>query len=736
MLAGLFVGATVVALALSLGGGASAARADETVAPTQPPASAAQTDTAETDTAQPDAAEAVTPSPTPSGDPSAAVMPTIVSPRSGELITTGTLSVRGNRDPANEIQVFSPNSDEPACIVAPSPTAAWSCASVPMTSGPQQNIRVIARNVTSNATESASVIVSAITPPVITGPSTSNGMVSGTGGYPDATITVTANGGGSCPVRADANGAWACFLTQSGGTALASGSYTVSASQSAAFASSASEASEPARIVIDTTPPAAPVITSPRTGTSTPVASRITFAGKGEEGANVQVDSATEKGSFRLCEATVKRGSWSCISKGLPAGSYIVSALQIDVVGNPGRARSITLSFTAATTPSKPSTRPPGTYAPGRQAPSSVTPPSRLPTSPGPGATANPTPTPTPTPGAVPPDDGGSGGAGGDWLTTTPYTSTSPPTIAPDAFPGWLRALLLAVIALILLALPARLLAGTLARSRARNAPRTRSALFGRNRPVSEQPTEAAAPAAPRWLVGATILVATAALITLSSPVNDQPAYLRLLGAVAMAVAVVNAVWALIGMLAATHLTGSTASVVLAPRALVLVALAALLSRFADLSPALLFGLVLGVAVSESATTIARGRLAATQLAGLSAIGLAAWMLTAVLPAVTSPVAGFATEIMNAVAIISIGSAAVSLVPIGKLAGRAIFAWSRPVWLGLSLVIGTVFFALLVPVDELWRTGGGGILIVGAGIAFAGVSLAAWLWMRYIEPAR
>jgi hypothetical protein len=732
MPAGLFVGAAVLAGVLSLAVGAPTARADEPVA-SAPPAT-----TATTDAAAENAATTATPVPTPSDDPARTTTPTITSPNPDELITTGSTSVRGSRDAANEIQVFPPHSTEPACIVPPSSSAAWGCASVPLVSGPQQTIRVIARNVISNATETASVTVSALTPPVITGPSPSNGMVSGNGAYPDATVTVTAGAAASCTVQANATGVWACFLTQSDGTGLPSDSYTVSASQTASFASSPSEKSATAQIVIDSTPPAAPVITSPRNGTHSVAAPRVTFSGTGEDGATVNIDSVTKKPPFSsssICEATVKSGHWSCTGKGLPAGSYDVTALQIDAVGNPSRASAITLSFTAATTPPKSPTQPPS-HAPGTHAPGSVAPPSQVAPAPDPSHTATPAPTPTPTPGVIPPNGGGFDGPNAEWLATTPYTSTSPPTIAPDAFPGWLRALLLAVVALLLLALPARLLAGALSRSRVRNGTRARSGIFGRNRSSAELPSVVGTSAAPRWLVGATVLVATAALVTLSSSASNQPAYLRLLAAVAMAVVVVNAVWALIGMLGAGHLGAGAASVVIAPRALFLVALAALLSRFADLSPALLFGLVLGVAVSESATTMARGRLAATQLAGLSAIGLIAWMLTAMLPAVTNPVAGLAAEVTNAVAIISIGSAAVSLVPIGRLAGRAVFAWSRPVWLGLSLVIGTVFFALLVPVDALWRAGGGGILIVGAGIGFAGVSLAAWLWMRYIEPAR
>ena len=48
-------------------------------------------------------------------------------------------------------------------------------------------------------------------------------------------------------------------------------------------------------------------------------------------------------------------------------------------------------------------------------------------------------------------------------------------------------------------------------------------------------------------------------------------------------------------------------------------------------------------------------------------------------------VSAFLTETVQSVALLALGSAGVALLPIGGLAGRAVFQWSRMLWLGLGL---------------------------------------------------
>ena len=96
----------------------------------------------------------------------------------------------------------------------------------------------------------------------------------------------------------------------------------------------------------------------------------------------------------------------------------------------------------------------------------------------------------------------------------------------------------------------------------------------------------------------------------------------------------------------------------------------------------------------------------------------------------------FLTETVEALALLSLGSAAVALLPVGGLAGRAVFQWSRLLWLGLGLVVYTLLFALLLPVGSLIRTGQSTLVLVIGALGFAAVSVCLWLWERYVEPSR
>jgi hypothetical protein len=347
--------------------------------------------------------------------------------------------------------------------------------------------------------------------------------------------------------------------------------------------------------------------------------------------------------------------------------------------------------------------------------------------------------------------------------TATPFTTASAPVVSVASVPGWLRSVGLAVAALLLLVLPARLLVVSLARPRERRA--ERSSLFGRNRATAElgeadalfgrsraaggahaalsdapdgatalHAAEAGA-AQPVWLAPL-VGVAAAALVTLSTSVHDAGAYVRLLIAVSLAIAGVNAIWVLSARGMTRHLGQPVARTVVRPVLLVVVAAAAIGSRLLGLEPALLFGLVLGAVLPAGMGRVERGRTAAVQLSAVAAAGVLAWLTVAVLPTPTGVVSAFVVELVNAVALVAIGSTAIALLPFGGLAGRAVLQWSRPLWLAMGLVVYTVLFALLLPVASLVQTGAGAVAAVIAALAFAVVGLSVWLWERYVEPAR
>lgn len=641
-------------------------------------------------------------------------------------MTSFPVVVSGSARAGEVLDVSGGSSDSAAssCSVTADASGDWSCSLRRLPDGPGVPIRVESR--TTGLADTGRVDV--LSPPVITttdGGSTGGGL-RGTA-YPGATVTVTAENGRSCSFPADGSGAWGCVIP-----GIGDGRHTVTATQVAPFSRTRSGRSAPVHVVVDTTAPGAPTITAPAPGASVGAGHAIGFGGSAEPGGQVTVYASTTRGTTVACTATVPASrAWSC-QGALDAGSYVASALERDAAGNVS-AGSNTVAVTVET-------------------PTAMAPP----------ATPTPAPTPTPSPShaapAAPsaPASPGPPRPGAKSWTDTPFTVASAPAVTAASVPGWLRSIALAVAALLLLMLPARLLAAALTRDRSADParPSARSSLFGRNRSraelgeadallgrriAGEDPadggTVAGVAGQPVWLAPVVGVIA-AALVTLSTSVQDAGAYVRLLIALAIAVCGVNAVWVLAARGTARHNGITPPRPVVRPVLLIVVAATALGSRLIGLEPALLFGIVLGVMLPEGTDRVVRGRVAAVQVSAVAALGVLAWLTVGVLPAPSGAVSAFFVELANAVALVGIGSTAVALLPVGGLAGRAVFQWSRPIWLGLSLVVYTVLFALLLPVASLATTGAGGLVVGLLALGFAVMCVCVWLWERYVEPAR
>ncbi|MFF1878632.1 hypothetical protein [Leifsonia sp. NPDC058230] len=647
----------------------------------------------------------------------------------------------GTSEPGDHLEI-SGASGSNSCRATVARDGTWECSLRGLPDGPAIVVRAVSLDTGASAPTRTIAVLS---PPSISSPA--GGLVTGGGirgtAYPGATVTVRASNGSGCSFPADSTGSWGCVLAPA-----ASGRFTVTATQRAPspFPAEDSLSGPAVPVTVDTNPPSAPTITTPG-ATSIPSGDPLTIGGAGETGATVTVYASNDSGSSMVCTATVQGASWSCVGS-MPPGSYLVNALQEDAAGNVSAAgNAVSIQFTA-----------PRPLPDAKPAPSS---PSKSPT-------ATPSPAVPLPPGTTPPNS--SGPSSGprlpgmpDWMGT-PFTTASAPVVTAEAFPGWLRSLVLAVAALLLLALPARLLAATIGRNGADGRGRRGQAgIFGRNRStaeirdaearlptrgtsapgtatgtVSSAATDAAAVSTAslnRWSIGAAF-AAAAGLVTLSSPVDDAAAYVRVILAIALGLLAVNAAWAGIARWAAPHLAGRSARFVLRPWYLVVIGSAAVGSRLLGLQPALLFGLLLGVVLVEGAGRVARGRVAAVQVAAIAALGVLAWLAVGILPKPTGVVSAFAVELANAISLLGLGSAAVSLLPVGGLAGRAVFQWSRLAWVGLSLIVYTLLFALLLPVASLVETGQGTVVLILAAVGFAALSVCIWLWERFVEPAR
>jgi hypothetical protein len=646
--------------------------------------------------------------------------------------------VSGSRDPGQEIQLLSPTGGDPLCIIPADGSGSWSCTVGFLPDGPAVALRAV---VTGNAGLAAEVSVRVLHAPTVTGGATgqdsTSGVVRGTA-YPGATVTATLGSGQQCSFTADSSGAWSCLIQGD----LVSGPDQVTASQQTSFSRPASSAaSVPVSILIDVDAPAAPTIAGPTAGTNLSPNGAAYF-GTGEDGATVTVFA----GAYSVCSAVVTGGTWSCSAAGVADGSYDLRAVQQDPAGNvsPGSPAFSVTYGTSVPTPT-PTPTPTGTPTPTPTPTATPAPETAAPTpaptetaapAPSPSASGSPSASPEPTlPGdentaeAVPPELIVPGG----WNDPTQFSTAVIPPWSVAQFP-WLQAVLLALGAVLLVVVPARLLAGTVSRARDGRPLWAGHKLAGRN----HADTEFEVPPQlrlNRWVAGAGSLVAAAVFVMLSGPVTGQPAYLRLMLAVTIALLVVNAVATLVPQWWGARALHVQVTVTFLPRYLLLVAVAALASRALDLHPALLFGLLGSVVIGAGPLGAQRGQLAAVRAGSLIALALVGLLVVGTLPTASGFVGVLAVEVANTIVLTAIGSAALVLIPVGNTSGRSILAWSPPIWAALTVLAYLVFFTVVPPMTGDWRTDGSAVVLTLLAVGFAAVSVTIWAWQRFVGPS-
>jgi len=716
---------------LGLGAGTAAA----STAPVPPSESAAPTETAPPP-------ETSTPAPPPSP-------PVIDTPAADELLA-GSFTASGTASPGSTVQLLPPGSSEPLCIMTADDSGAWSCSVRALPSAPAATLRAV-ELVPGGDDVSSSVTVRVLNAPVVTGgprgPLT-NAVVQGTA-FAGAEVTATASGY-DCTATADTSGAWSCPLARG----IEDGPHVVTAIQTTAWSAGvASPASAPLAITVDVTVPAAPQVLSPASGALLPLSGAV-FSGTGEDGATVSVFA----GAGVLCDSPVTGGTWSCAAATVPAGRYTVAVLQQDAAGNVSvQSSPLTIDFQAAASPAPTSASP--TPAPGTSA-----------ATPTPSATGSPSPSNPPAQPGTPaapgtpsaPGQPGSEGATpsapqtdppGTWTDATQFTASLQPAIGGQAGSLWWLALAAAAAALILVALPARLLTGAVETAAAGVDPRapgdvratpesvvTRirralASLLGRNRSRHDREYDRAPDVTltPAVKVAAGVL-ASAAIVTLSGPVLGQPAYLRLYLAVTAAVVVVNLAATLLPRMLARRAFGIRSTAHLRPSLLLVTAAFALVSRVGDIQPALVFGLVGALAVAATTGRGDRGRLGTVQVLCLLVTGAAGWLVAGAVGTVTAPElwSSALQEFSNVVALSSFGGAAVLVLPFGRSAGRRILDWSPATWVLLTVAAFAALAMLFVPALVAGAAEGGLLLPVVVVAAFAAVSLSAWVWVRFV----
>lgn len=498
-----------------------------------------------------------------------------------------------------------------------------------------------------------------------------------------------------CPAALP-DGFWSCAV------ALESGQYQVRARQSsAAIGPEFSAYSAAVAVTIDRSAPAAPTITSPRSGLST--TRTVTARGGGESDALLQVFI---DGTL-ACETIVSpSGSWACPVRWPRPGAFTLQALQRDAAGN----------FSSSSPRVEVRFEPPAPLddvaAPSLPNPTESTIPLPTPSIPqAPGA-----PSPGPDTGADPPAS--------NWGTPTGFGSALPTAEQVAMRGGWAVAPLAGLAYLLLVALPLRAFATHV-------LPRLRRpgiTLTGRNRGARADEPVAAVPSP--LVVAAGALGGAAIIAALSGGVDAEVRYLRLTAAIGLGLLLLN----LIGVLLPARIAGRVgrADVVvrLLPGILLVALAAALISRFGGLQPPLLAGVLIAASAAFGAGRRAQAGVAVAQTSGVAALALFGWAAHDVLTPSTGFWMTLASEAAAAVALGGLGSLLMLLLPVGPLPGRTLYGASPPAWAAVALVSATVAGAILVSGPAFPLTA-----LVLAGAAFAGVLVAAVVWTRWVAPA-
>jgi len=705
-------------------------------------------------------------SPPPTGVP--ATDPTIADP--GD-ITSATGAFRGTATPGHGIRVMDPRvASASVCTATTDLRGAWSCSGT-VRSGAQQVFTV--QDTTDAARRTADApAADVVVPPVVTTRGTTTGSVSGSG---DAGMTVTVTASGSRAERTatvGSDGRWVVSWAI-GAAPRPSGTVSMTATQTASTAAGylsdlRSATSQPVSVTFDRTPPAAPRITAP-VADPRAVVQPLTVRGTGEAGAQltVYVDRVP------VCGTTVGADrSWSCSTGGsrFTAGRHLVSALQHDAAGNHSAPSASVRVVLAAAGASVPGSTPSGT-AGADDGPTSGTS-----GQPGHGA-ANGGTTGRPGTGGHDSDtghhggdtgnggtadtgggtsggsstggasgtSGGSGtgtgpGAGhgdwsgpaGDWTTATSFDHAVP-TIQSSA--SWRTLAVAAAVAvgfLLLVAGPARLVARTL-----RGRVSLRLASFtGRNRPRTERTR--GDDALPAWASIGLAVVLAGVLTLLAVGVSLEARYVRLAIAVLLGTAVLTAAVVLTTRWAAgadRHTIGWRVSPWLVLAALV----ACGVTRAADLSPALVIGVLLVPVGRPDADTgamrlgagiAACARSATWRSTGLLVLAAVGWVLHSLTPGT-----GFWTALVSEFAITlcvgGLGALLATLLPVAGSAGSALWAHSRARYAAVA--------GLGVALAAAVYSGSAGthvppVALAVVACASVAVAAATWLWVRVLEP--
>ena len=303
-------------------------------------------------------------------DTTAPAAPSVATPVNGSVTNAPTPAFTGGAEPNSTVSVTIDGAT--AGDVAANGAGVWTFTpAVALTDG----IHAVSALATdplgnvspSSASNTFTIDTAAPTAPVITAPADgsigkdSTPTFSGTG-EPGGVVTLTVDGSpigafrsgaiAIASVAVPADGSWSVTIT----TPLADGQHTFTARQ--ADAAGNQSAARTVGFVIDTTPPAPPVVTPPGTVTTDPTP---TITGTGDPGTTVKV---TVDGVLVGTTVVGADGTWSLTLPALADGPHTITVTATDAAGNTSTSSTSVSVAVDTTPPTIPTTTTPVTAPP------------------------------------------------------------------------------------------------------------------------------------------------------------------------------------------------------------------------------------------------------------------------------------------------------------------------------------------------------------------------------------
>ncbi|MBJ7347507.1 MAG: hypothetical protein JHC87_02920 [Thermoleophilaceae bacterium] len=264
--------------------------------------------------------------------------PVITSPANGSFTTDSTPAVTGTAEANSTVNVY--DGAVLVCTTTANGSGNWSCDTSTLVDGshPLTAKATDTAGNTSTASTGKTITVDTIAPVVVIS-APASGSTTGDN-TPLITFSVTEANLGTTQCSVD-GGAWSACSSGTSLSTLLDGSHTLAVRHTDGAGNVGSSSTT---FTVDTSAPAAPVIASPTTGSSTND-STPTVTGTAEAGSIVKVYD----GASLVCTTTANgTGNWTCDTSALADGPHVLTAKATDAVGNESGA-SNTVNLTVDT---------------------------------------------------------------------------------------------------------------------------------------------------------------------------------------------------------------------------------------------------------------------------------------------------------------------------------------------------------------------------------------------------